>query len=453
MNGSTDMMGYLISVQQCPAAHLDDGSTLGLTLIEVYANGLNPLEPCYTGLLTMSDDGVALAIDDDFVIPAKSATIHELRTSQKAGLYTVVGTIKGICNKFDWWYYSCACGCPLKLARNAVNNIPPYPPSFEDVIGIEVCFRIEKKTTSYYGHIDIFRVINCCDESGIISKFKSARNCNLYFNLFSPMFEDVIERPQAHDEVPSLGNRMSISHDIMQSIEVDVNALGASHDIPKPDPYTFLVGMITSICYDKGWWYWICLCGEKYDGNDLIPFCQGCFTHCYDGILRYKVTVVVTDPEGQQIVVFHDKDVAYLMKEECASLLKKQECFILGDLLGLDGSAISSNLIEKQLVFMIDPFPIEHGQSSNIYNVFRESANPFLVQLFQDANQSTSLDDVASYEIIDDVMAENKFVSQFDQLPNSVKDKLNSEFNHWLDMQCKEVEDANAESSNEDFNG
>ncbi|MED6176537.1 hypothetical protein PIB30_089224 [Stylosanthes scabra] len=552
-----DMMGFLISVQECSPVQFDDGTTFGLTIEEIYANGLvsicsnyfalvfqsfvalqnvincsnvlvnpdlvqtkefiyglDPLEPCYTGCLTSNADMLALAIDDDFVLPSKSVTIHELRKNQKAGFYTVVGIIKGICNKFDWWYYCCACGLPLKLIRNAVtclkckrnvthpiqrfklmldvedftghsmfvlsdratslllrkrvldtladfkndypvNHIPLYPPSFENVIGMEVVFRIEKKTSSYYGLNEFYKVINCCDESGIISKFKASTISNIYYDLCSPIFEDVIQRPQAHDEVSSLGNRLSISHDIMESIEIDVDALCASYDMPKPDPYTYFVGIVRSIwiCYDKGWWYWICLCGEKYEGNELNPFCQGCLTHCYDGILRYRVTIVVADTESEQMLVLHDRDVANLMKEERCNLLKKQEFFLLGDLLRLDGSDLSSKLVRKKLVFMIDPFPIEADPSSIIYNVFRGSTNPFLFKLFQDAQQGiSSEDDVATYEIIGGVLGENKFVSQYDRLPSSVKDTLNSEFNHWLEMQHQEYDSANDESSNDDVN-
>ncbi|MED6205516.1 hypothetical protein PIB30_018298 [Stylosanthes scabra] len=510
-----DMMGFLISVQECSPVQFDDGTTFGLRIVEVYANesyvrchlcgdffrflenvirnaedqapiillesfkvrvatcfvalqnvincsnvlvnpdlvqtkefiyGLDPLGPCYTGCLTSNGDMLALAIDDDFVLPSKSITIHELRKNQKAGFYTVVGIIKGICNKFNWWCYCCPCGLPLKLIRNVVtclkckrnithpiqrfklmldvedftghsmfvlfdratslllrkrvldtladfkndypvNHIPPYPPSFENVIGMEVVFRTEKKTSNYYDLNEFYK------------------------------------RPQAHDEVSSLGNRLSISHDIIESIEIDVDALCASYDMPKLDPYTFFVGIVRSICYDKGWWYWICLCGEKYEGNDLIPFCQGCLTHCYDGILRYRVTIVLADTESEQMLVLHDRDVANLMKEECCNLSKKHESFLLGDLLRLDGSDLSSKLFGKKLVFMIDPFAIEADPSSIIYNVFRGSEG---------------------------VLGENKFVSQYDRLPSSVKDTLNNEFNHWLEMQHQEYDSANDESSNDD---
>ncbi|MED6197032.1 hypothetical protein PIB30_052937 [Stylosanthes scabra] len=91
--------------------------------------------------------------------------------------------------------------------------------------------------------------------------------------------------------------------------------------------------------------------------------------------------------------------------------------FLIGDLLHLDGSDLFSNLIGKKLVFMIDPFAIESEPGSAIYNVFRGSANPFLFKLFEDAQQVISSSTVASYELMQGVLDENKFVSQYDCLP------------------------------------
>ncbi|RYR77922.1 hypothetical protein Ahy_A01g002629 [Arachis hypogaea] len=283
-----DVMGFLISVRDYSDVELDNGKKFKLVLIQLYSNGsylicnllgnfltkmrlalmnavsqppiillqsvkvkiyegkvvvqnvidcskiiINPdisKALYFIDSITLGNGFVVADVDDDFVNLFMNGSIKELRENDADGFFNFVAKIKSLCNNFDWWYYSCVCGYPLELFRsrfscfecarkikNAVKKYKllfkkrlievlqdfdaehsvvyatPYPPFFDDVIGKKV--RLLPST------------------------------------VFSPIHEDVIQNPQPHDEISSLGGRISVTSDNIEFIEVDMEALGAAYKV------------------------------------------------------------------------------------------------------------------------------------------------------------------------------------------------------------------------------
>ncbi|XP_020967595.1 uncharacterized protein LOC110266890 [Arachis ipaensis] len=183
---------------------------------------------------------VSRDIDDDFVNFSNAANILHLMEKDEDGIYNIVGTIKSIHNHYDWWYYCCPSEAILELLNNGfrcsacerdiknaikmfkvtvdvedysghsifilydraatlllkrklhdviqlfeanylVVYVPSYPPCFDDIIGKEVVLKVDRKRVGYTPYIGTFKVINCCDDVGVISKFKIEEVSNVSF--------------------------------------------------------------------------------------------------------------------------------------------------------------------------------------------------------------------------------------------------------------------------------
>ncbi|XP_020970254.1 uncharacterized protein LOC110268440 [Arachis ipaensis] len=122
-------------------------------------------------------------------------------------------------------------------AEHSVVYATPYPPFFDDVIGKEVVFKVDRKKVGNRPNVGTFKVVNCSDDHVIVNKFKTdpVSSRLLPPTVFSPIYEDVIQNPQPHDEISSLGSRISVTSDNMESIEVDMEALGAAYNLTKPN--------------------------------------------------------------------------------------------------------------------------------------------------------------------------------------------------------------------------
>ncbi|XLS52272.1 hypothetical protein HN51_012949 [Arachis hypogaea] len=79
---------------------------------------LDPLESYFIDSIILGNGFIVADVDDDFVNLSINRSIKELRENDADGFFNVVAKIKSICNNFDWWYYSCVCGYPLKFCRS-----------------------------------------------------------------------------------------------------------------------------------------------------------------------------------------------------------------------------------------------------------------------------------------------------------------------------------------------
>ncbi|RYR33803.1 hypothetical protein Ahy_A10g048450 [Arachis hypogaea] len=244
---------------------------------------LNPSESYSIDSITFGNGFIVADVDDDFVNLSMNRSIKELRENDADGFFNVVDKIKSICNNFDWLYYSCVCGYLLEFFRshfscsecgrkikNAVKKYKvlvnvedatgsarfvlydrsaallfkkklievlrnfdaehsvvyatPYLPFFDDVIRKEVVFKVDRKKVGNRPNVGTFKVVNCSDNHRLLPP-----------TIFSPIYEDVIQNLQHHDEISSLGSRISVNSDNMKSIEVDMEALGAAYNLTKPN--------------------------------------------------------------------------------------------------------------------------------------------------------------------------------------------------------------------------
>ncbi|XP_016173909.2 uncharacterized protein LOC107616470 [Arachis ipaensis] len=491
---------------------------------------LDPSESYFIDSITLGNGFIVADVDDDFVNLSMNRSIKELRENDADGFFNIVAKIKSICNNFDWWYYSCVCGYPLELFRNhfscsecgrkiknavkkykvlvdvedatgsarfvlydrpatllfrkklievlrdfdtehSVVYATPYPPFFDDVIGKEVVFKVDRKKVENRPDVGTFKVVNCSDDHVIVNKFKTdpVSSRLLPPTVFSPIYEDVIQNPQPHDEISSLGSRISVTSDNMESIEVDMEALGAAYNLTKPDPCVLLAGTITSISNDKNWWYSVCLCGEKIDADQSKLFCHLCLTHCSDGVLRYKVKVYVNHAGGCNALILHDGDVQHLMGRKCSEVLRDDNSFILNEEFHLDASDFLYKLIGKKLVFMVDPQPVESDTICHAYNVFKVSTHEFMLKLIErvenralntcaivSASNVASIEDTVAHisgsvlpdhksvRVVNEIVCNKRLASPYRDVPRSTKQKLEDAFSRSIDETWNDNEETSS---------
>ncbi|XLR32571.1 hypothetical protein HN51_052521 [Arachis hypogaea] len=312
-----DVMGFLISVCDYSDVELDDGKKFKLVFIQLYSNGsyltgnlfgdfltkmrlalmnavsqppiillqsvmvkiyegkvvvqnvidcskimINPdipeaicfitrldsSESYFIDSITLSNGFIVANVDDDFVNLSMNRSIKELRENDANVVkkYKVLVDVEDATGSARFVLYdrSTALLFRKKLievlrdfdAEHSVVYATPYPPFFDDVIGKEVVFKRLLPPT-----------------------------------VFSPIYEDVIQNPQPHDEISSLGSRISINSYNMESIEVDMEALGDA----------------------------------------------------------YKVKVYVNHAGGCNALILHDGDVQHLMGQKCSEVLRDDGSFIL----------------------------------------------------------------------------------------------------------------------------
>ncbi|RYQ84533.1 hypothetical protein Ahy_B10g103941 [Arachis hypogaea] len=491
-----DVMGFLISVRDYSDVELDDGKKFKLMRLALMNAVSQPpiillqsvKVKIYEGKVVVQNviDCTKIMINPD--IPEAICFITRLDPSESYfidsitlgngfivadvnddfdGFFNVVAKIKSICNNFDWWSYSCVCGYPLELFRshfscsecgrkikNAVKKYKvlvdvedatrsarfvvyatPYPPFFDDVIGKEVVFKVDRKKVGNRPNVGTFKVVNCSDDHVIVNKFKTdpVSSRLLPPTVFSPIYEDVIQNPQPHDEISSLGSRISVTSDNMESIEVDMEALGAAYNLTKPDPCILLASTITSISNDRNWWYSVCLCGEKIDADQSKLFCHLCLTHCSDGFLRYKVKVYVNHAGGCNALILHDGDVQHLMGRKCS----ENEEF------HLDASDFLYKLIGKKLVFMVDPQPVESDIICPAYNVFKVSTHEFMLKLIERL-ENRALNAHKSIRVVNEIVCNKRLASPYRDVPRSTKQKLEDVFSRSIDETWNDNEEASS---------
>ncbi|MED6144536.1 hypothetical protein PIB30_016581 [Stylosanthes scabra] len=186
-----------------------------------FINRVDPLKPYFLDHISVKNSSVLTCFDDQFLQMSQSRTINELKQHDEGGFFNVVGVITSIQNHFDWWYYSCSCGYPIQLSHaefswekcgkkreNVVKNFKvvvglvdvtgncvcmlyghsaemlfgskveavvaefetnyqetsrsPYPPFFDNYVGRDVVFKIERRRAGYAPYTNAFNVVSCC---------------------------------------------------------------------------------------------------------------------------------------------------------------------------------------------------------------------------------------------------------------------------------------------------
>nr|XP_025623529.2 uncharacterized protein LOC112715909 isoform X1 [Arachis hypogaea]XP_029145528.1 uncharacterized protein LOC112715909 isoform X1 [Arachis hypogaea]XP_029145529.1 uncharacterized protein LOC112715909 isoform X1 [Arachis hypogaea]XP_029145530.1 uncharacterized protein LOC112715909 isoform X1 [Arachis hypogaea]XP_029145531.1 uncharacterized protein LOC112715909 isoform X1 [Arachis hypogaea]XP_029145532.1 uncharacterized protein LOC112715909 isoform X1 [Arachis hypogaea]XP_029145533.1 uncharac len=198
---------------------------------------LNPSESYSIDSITFGNGFIVADVDDDFVNLSMNRSIKELRENDADGFFNVVAKIKSICNNFDWLYYSCVCGYLLEFfrshfscsecGRKIKNAVKKYKVlvNVEDATG-SARFVLYDRSAALLFKKKLIEVLR---------NFDAEHSRLLPPTIFSPIYEDVIQNLQHHDEISSLGSRISVNSDNMKSIEVDMEALGAAYNLTKPN--------------------------------------------------------------------------------------------------------------------------------------------------------------------------------------------------------------------------
>ncbi|KAJ1411026.1 hypothetical protein SESBI_21561 [Sesbania bispinosa] len=175
----------------------------------------------------VDDSHKEVSLNDDFLAMFPRKTISELHSTEEEGSFVVLATIAAVLIDDTWWYKACKCmkavgdadGKPFcQSCCMTVDNITPryklrvetfdggdtaafilfdsdsrfllgkpcshfvspsedpkfseYPEEFNELVGLELLFKVEKLSDYAFSFDDSFKVKRVCDDVAIIEKFK-----------------------------------------------------------------------------------------------------------------------------------------------------------------------------------------------------------------------------------------------------------------------------------------
>ncbi|MED6207140.1 hypothetical protein PIB30_033056 [Stylosanthes scabra] len=108
-----------------------------------FINRIDPLKPYFLDNISIKNGCVVASMDNEFLEISQNRTITEIKENDEEGFFNVVGLIKSIQNKYDWWYYSCGCGYPIQLSNSQFScgkcgkNIENVVKNFKVILEVE----------------------------------------------------------------------------------------------------------------------------------------------------------------------------------------------------------------------------------------------------------------------------------------------------------------------------
>ncbi|RYR38464.1 hypothetical protein Ahy_A09g043510 [Arachis hypogaea] len=176
---------------------------------------LDPSESYFINSITLGNEFIIADVDDDFVNLSMNRSIKKLRENDADGFFNVVAKIKSICNNFDWWYYSCVCGYPFEIFRSHFSCS-------------ECGRKIKSAVKKYRVLVD---VENATGSARFVLYDRSA--ALLFRKKLIEVLRDLDVEQSPHNEISSLGSRILVTSDNMESIKVDMEALGVAYKLTK----------------------------------------------------------------------------------------------------------------------------------------------------------------------------------------------------------------------------
>ncbi|XP_072061197.1 uncharacterized protein [Arachis hypogaea] len=205
-----DVIGFLISVHDYSDVELDDGKKFKLVLIQLYSNGSYLTCNLFGDFLTKMRLALMNAVSQLPII---------LLQSVKVKIYEEKVVVQNV----------------IDCSKIMIN--PDIPEAVCFITRYKVLVNVEDATGSarfvLYDRSAALLFKKKLIE--VLRNFDAEHSRLLPPTIFSPIYEDVIQNLQHHDEISSLGSRISVNSDNMKSIEVDMEALGAAYNLTKPN--------------------------------------------------------------------------------------------------------------------------------------------------------------------------------------------------------------------------
>ncbi|XP_016207033.1 uncharacterized protein LOC107647476 [Arachis ipaensis] len=132
------------------------------------------------------------------------------------------------------------------------------------------------------------------------------------------------------------------------------------------DQICFLIGEIIDVLKHQKWWYCCCLCNAPVCHVGNVFYCYLCRVECVDAIRRYRIKIIVFHSNGSNIFILEDDEST--------------------DDYTIPNSMISQ-LMNKKIVFIVDPRPVEYELNISIHVVRAICDDIDIVKFLEDSTR------------------------------------------------------------------
>ncbi|RYR17331.1 hypothetical protein Ahy_B03g062096 [Arachis hypogaea] len=374
-------------------------------------------------------------------------TIQLIQQKMENGFFFVAGKIKQVVGDGHWWSFSCVCGhsvqkhshenfycqvcdknidnviasyrvkiivedstssgifvllnaaatklfgksCSVALDQfqKELNdfNHPLHHAFFEVVVGKELILKIEFTELIKEEFGGMFKVITILDDRQTGLGLSVDSHINDTFQ--APAYTPICEADFHYSEIEKYTSRIpfdaSIDANNIDEMLLDSISTGFNCATPDPDVYGLLLGSIVSVIKEQKWWYSSCLCGGVTRAIKGSFFCDMCELECVDVIPSYRIKVIISHANGSNVFLLHDREITQIIKKRCSALLNENPHLKQTNTERKVPPELGNYLIQRKMVFMIDPRPLGYQYNTSVYMVHRICDDMSLVNLFKAA--------------------------------------------------------------------
>ncbi|QHO03854.1 Replication protein A 70 kDa DNA-binding subunit A [Arachis hypogaea] len=360
-------------------------------------------------------------------------TIQLIQQKMENGFFFVAGKIKQVVGDGHWWSFSCVCGhsvqkhshenfycqvcdknidnviasyrvkiivedstssgifvllnaaatklfgksCSVALDQfqKELNdfNHPLHHAFFEVVVGKELILKIEFTELIKEEFGGMFKVITILDDRQTGLGLSVDSHINDTFQ--APAYTPICEADFHYSEIEKYTSRIpfdaSIDANNIDEMLLDSISTGFNCATPDPDVYGLLLGSIVSVIKEQKWWYSSCLCGGVTRAIKGSFFCDMCELECVDVIPSYRIKVIISHANGSNVFLLHDREITQIIKKRCSALLNENPHLKQTNTERKVPPELGNYLIQRKMVFMIDPRPLGYQYNTSVYMVHR----------------------------------------------------------------------------------
>ncbi|XP_057747755.1 uncharacterized protein LOC130966951 [Arachis stenosperma] len=330
---------------------------------------------------------LVFVIDDESFDWKLIRTIANLKGNNEDGQFFVVGKIKEIVEDPEWWVFSCVCGhaivgddnvfhCQL-CGREVQHFMINYRIKIlvEDGTSCGMFVLLDSAATKLLGRTcsDVFLLLE--DEQEDVSSDSA----------FSPIVEDFSQCGHLRSYDNQLIYGVPIQLHSIKEMLADILCAKIYSSASRNDQICILIGEIIDVLKHQKWWYYCCLCNAPVSHVGNLFYCYLCKVECFDVIRRYRIKIIVSHSNGNNIFILEDDEVMQILKKSCSDFLMDEgNSSQSTDDYTVPNSMISQ-LMNKKIVFIVDPRPIGYDLNKSLHVVHAICDDIDIVSFLEDS--------------------------------------------------------------------
>ncbi|QHN76788.1 Peptidyl-prolyl cis-trans isomerase [Arachis hypogaea] len=192
-------------------------------------------------------------------------------------------------------------------------------------------------------------------------------------SAFSPIFEDFSQYGKLGNDGNQVISGVPIQVHTIKEMLADI-LYNIRITVCLQDHICFLIGEIIDVLKHHKWWYYYCLCDAPVCHVGNVFYCYLCRVECVDAIRRYRIKIIIFHSNGSNIFI--------LQGDESTNDYTVP-------------NSIISQLINKKIVFIVDPRPVGYELNTSLHIVRAICDDIDIVKFLEDSthdNQQQNFD-------------------------------------------------------------